>query len=153
MEGVRTFLESSTIHGLTYISSTRRFIRVFWTLIVIAGFTLAGVLIYQSFDDWEENPITSTIETLPITEITFPKVTVCPPRNTYTNLNHDIMTTANITLSEDTKNKLVHKLAEKILDFEANSTKNLLYQETNRNENWYLGHSSEKVLSIQSVQE
>ena len=86
MEGLRTFLESSTIHGLGYISTTRKLVRFFWIVVVILGFTGAGVIIYQSFQDWQDNPITTTIETRPIREITYPKVTVCPPKNTYTDL-------------------------------------------------------------------
>ena len=69
MEGVRVFLESSTIHGLSYISTTSRLVKIFWILVVIGGFTGAGVLIYQSFQAWNESPVTTTIETLPITEI------------------------------------------------------------------------------------
>ena len=81
MENFRNFLESSTIHGLIYISSSKKHIeRLFWILIVIGGFTCSGVLIYQSFDTWAETPITTTIETLPIEDIIFPTVTVCPPR-------------------------------------------------------------------------
>ena len=76
MEGVGTFLESSTIHGLAYVATSRKYVRLFWTIVVIAGFTCAGILIYESFNDWNENPIKTTIETLPITDITFPKVTV-----------------------------------------------------------------------------
>ena len=34
MEGVRAFLESSTIHGLTYISTTKKCARLFWILVV-----------------------------------------------------------------------------------------------------------------------
>ena len=86
MEGLRTFLESSTIHALGYISTTRKLERLFWIVVVILGFTGAGVIIYQSFQDWQDNPITTTIETRPIREITYPKVTVCPPKNTYTDL-------------------------------------------------------------------
>ena len=103
MEEVRTFLDSSTIHGLAYISSTRKFIRVIWVLVVIAGFTGAGYMIYQSFKAWEESPVTTTVETLPITEITLPKVTVCPPKNTFTNLNYDLMMLENMTLDNDTR--------------------------------------------------
>ena len=99
MEGVKTFLESSTIHGLGYISTIRRLVKLFWVIVVIAGFTGAGVLIYRSFQDWDENPVTTTIETRPITEITFPKVTVCPPKDTYTDLNYDLMMTENMILS------------------------------------------------------
>ena len=86
MEVVRTFLESSTIHGVGYISSTRKNSRLFWIFVVILGFTGAGLLIRSSFTSWSESPIKTTIETLPISEITLPKVTVCPPKNTFTNL-------------------------------------------------------------------
>ena len=65
--------------------------RLAWALVVFCGFSAALYLIYESFDNWSQNPVTTTIETLPISEITFPKVTVCPPRGTYTNLNYDIM--------------------------------------------------------------
>ena len=81
MEGFREFLESSTIHGLVYIATTRRLVRLLWILIVIGGFSGASFLIYKSFQDWSENPISTTIVTKPITELTFPKVTVCPPTN------------------------------------------------------------------------
>ena len=90
MEGVKTFLETSSIHGLAYISSTRRLVKLFWAVVVILGFTGAGAIIYQSFQSWSEGPVKTTIETLPITDITFPKVTVCPPKNTYTDLNYDL---------------------------------------------------------------
>ena len=98
MDKIRNFLESSTIHGLSYISTTKRFVRVFWVIVVILGFTGAGVMIYQSFQDWDESPVKTTVETFPITELTFPKVTVCPPKNTYTDLNYDLMLTENMTL-------------------------------------------------------
>ena len=42
MEVLREFLEASTIHGLSYISSTRTLSRVFWTSFVISGLSLAG---------------------------------------------------------------------------------------------------------------
>ena len=91
MENVRNFLESSTIHGLAYIATGRKYVRLFWTLVVIAGFTGAGYMIHESFQSWNESPVKTTIETLPITELTLPKVTVCPPENTYTDLNYDLI--------------------------------------------------------------
>ena len=84
MEVVKSFFESSTIHGLAYIATRKKYVRLFWILVVMAGFSEAGFLIYTSFRAWDESPVKTTIETLPITEITFPKVTVCPPKNTYT---------------------------------------------------------------------
>ena len=69
MEGVSTFLESSTIHGLTYISTTRKYARLFWILVVIAGFVGASLLIKEAFYSWSESPIKTTVETLPISEM------------------------------------------------------------------------------------
>ena len=107
MKDLNTFFEFSTIHGLSYISTkNKRFDRIFWILVIIMGFTGAGILIYRSFESWNESPVKTTIETHPIEEITFPKVTVCPPKNTYTDLNYDLMMTKNMTLDNDTRNKM-----------------------------------------------
>ena len=91
MEGVQSFFESSTIHGLTYICTTRKYVRLFWILVVLTGFAVAGYLINKSFETWAESPIKTTIETRPMSEIRFPKVTVCPPKNTHTDLNYKLM--------------------------------------------------------------
>ena len=91
MEYFKEFLDSSTIHGLSHIPKTRKFSRVLWTCTVIAGFIFAGYLINESFNSWAENPVKTVTETLPINMMQFPKVTVCPPKNTKTNLNYDLM--------------------------------------------------------------
>ena len=108
MENIRNFLESSSINGLNHISATRKQVRLFWISVVILGFTGAGVIIYQSFRAWDESPIKTTIETRPIREITFPKVTVCPPKNTYTEFNYDLMMTSNMTFDNDNREKLAN---------------------------------------------
>ena len=143
MEGLKTFLESSTIHGLSYISTTKRYVRLFWTVIVIAGFTGAGIIIYQSFDDWAENPVTTTLETLPIKELTFPKVTVCPPKNTNTNLNYDLERMKNMTLDDNIRKKLVNMVLKLIQDYTFDQVMSNLSKitEENRFYNWYAGLS------------
>ena len=143
MESLKTFFNSSTIHGLSYISETKKFVRLFWTLIVIGGFVTAGILIYQSFQSWAESPVTTTIETLPISEITFPKVTVCPPKNTFTNLNYDLEMLGNKTIDDDARDKLIQVLFDEIHDPHFKSMmKNLsLFQEENRFYNWYHGYT------------
>ena len=116
MEGVRTFLESSTIHGLTYISTTRKYTRLFWILVVLTGFVGASLLIKESFDSWSESPVKTTIETLPISEITLPKVTVCPPKNTFTDLNYDLMMTENITVTEEIRDEMFKYAVEVLIE-------------------------------------
>ena len=48
MKVVKEFLQSSTIHGLTYIATTDKLARLFWMSVVLSGFTLAAVLIQRS---------------------------------------------------------------------------------------------------------
>ena len=166
MDNVKQFLESSTIHGLAYIATTRRHVRVFWVCAVIAGFSSAFMIILQSFENWSENPVTTTLETLPISDITFPKVTVCPPANTATNLNYDLMNLGNKTwtdvLMEKDPNvakqieayghnyatnnlqyKLNYGLVRKSIGLDYKLLKRLNFGERDKFRNWYNGYSME----------
>ena len=143
MENIRAFLEGSTIHGLTYIASTRKFVRAFWILVVITGFSGAAVLIHMSFQAWEESPVSTTIETIPITELTFPKVTVCPPKNSYTDLNYDLMMINNMTLNKTTRDELSN-YALKLLNHGVISNLDFL-QDKERFYNWYYGYTQISV--------
>ena len=91
MEELKVFLETSSIHGLHFVGTTHKYARIFWMTVVLTGFILASSMIQRSLDSWERNPISTTIEILPISKTKFPKVTVCPPRNTFTDLNYDFM--------------------------------------------------------------
>ena len=125
LEHAKEFLDTSTIHGLSWISGTRKWSRLFWILIVIGGFSGAGYLIYTSFDNWEKSPISTTIETMPVSQITFPNVTVCPPKDSFLNLNHDIKQSENVKLDNDTRNEL--------LDFAINVIQDEFYKEMMKN--------------------
>ena len=143
MSILRQFLESTTIHGLAYIASTAKLSRLIWILVVIIGFSTAGFLIYQSFQSWEESPITTTIETLPISEIKFPKVSVCPPKNTLTNLNYDILKTKDMTLDRQVRDQLFREALEIIDSSHSNITKKIFRKVEDKNvfKNWYYGFS------------
>ena len=142
MEGISTFLESSTIHGLTYISTTRRFARLFWILVVTTGILGASWLIKESFESWSESPVKTTIETLPISEIGFPKVTVCPPKNTFTDLNYDLMMTENITLTEAMRDEIFEYAVEVLNENSFSESDWTKLHEENRFYNWYHGYSN-----------
>ena len=139
MTELESFLESSSINGLNHISNTRRHGRLFWILVVLTGFIASGFLIYESFQSWKESPVKTTIETLPITELTFPKVTVCPPKNTYTNLNYDLMLIENMTLDNDVRIELTEYalalLHNNLYDKTMADLSKL--QEEDRYKNWY----------------
>lgn len=107
-----SFLLSSSIHGLAYIAKTKSFVKLFWVAVVTFCFSSAGYLIIQAFRGWSESPIRTTIETLPIEKLTFPKVTVCPPRKTFTNLNYDLMEAETKTLSQEARYDLMNLTLE-----------------------------------------
>ena len=140
MEGVQSFFESSTIHGLTYISTTRKYVRLFWILVVLTGFAVAGYLINKSFETWAESPIKTTIETRPMSEIRFPKVTVCPPKNTYTDLNYKLMLAEKKTLNKVMRIDL-YNYTEKIVNEHGYMDEIDKLHEEDRYYNWYHGYT------------
>ena len=140
MERVSAFLDSSTIHGLNYISTSRKYARAFWILVVLTGFTAAGYLIHTSFQSWADSPIKTTVETLPISEIKFPKVTVCPPKNTYTDLNDDLMLAENFTLTDEMRDELL-EYSKKVIIAHIYMDDLDMLQEDDRYYNWYYGYS------------
>ena len=111
---------------LVYISTSRGYVKLLWLCVLIVGFSGAGVIIQQSFSSWADSPVTTTIETLPISELDFPNVTVCPPRNTFTSLTPDLMMARNMTMDRDRRRELSkfahetffeHNLEAKFLEF------------------------------------
>ena len=89
MEILREFLESSTIHGLTYISTARVSscgfengfdmycyhtlpVKVLWCVVVCLGFLGAGVLIGKSYKEWQNSPIATSITTHSVYDLDFP---------------------------------------------------------------------------------
>lgn len=121
MDQFKEFLESSTVHGLVYISTTKQFSRLFWVAVVVCGFSVAGMMIQQSVSDWRESPVSTSTETLDIANITFPPIIVCPPKvkslltifqfnlslqGTFTNLNYDLDRAEKITLNQEAKDSL-----------------------------------------------
>ena len=105
---------------------------------------MAGYLISLSFESWGDSPIKTTINTRPISEIKFPKVTVCPPRNTFTDLNYDLMLVENMTLTEEKQNDMADKFDEILNEHVFMMDFNKL-REYDRYYNWYHGLSDLKI--------
>ena len=148
MEGIRTFLESSTIHGLSYISTSHKYARFFWLLVVALGFIGCALLINESFKSWEESPVKTSIETLQISKIKLPKLTVCPPKNTFTDLNSDLLMLKNSTLTMEQRDE-IYKNAIKIIETDLLSlTKFSCLNISDQFYNWYHGYSDIKTPTV-----
>ena len=108
---------------------------------VLSGFSTATYLIVKSFRGWEESPISTSVSVLPITQITFPNLTVCPPRGTFTSLNYDILRVGNRSLEDD--NELDEFIAELLAEEGYQTMLEDLdnFYEKNRFRNWYEGLS------------
>ena len=143
MEHLKEFLDTSTIHGFSWISSSRKLSRLLWILIVMGGFTGAGYLIHESFYNWKQSPISTTIETLPISQLTFPNVTVCPPKNLFLNLNYDISQSEKRNLDKDKRKKLATAFSDVTQDkyFSDMMTNLSLVVDPDRYHNWYHGRN------------
>ena len=77
MDGVREFLEGSTIHGMAHISTARPpVLKVAWIVVVAASFAVAIQMISSSYVEWGESPVSSMVTSRPISHLTFPEVTV-----------------------------------------------------------------------------
>ena len=110
MDTISDFLEGSTIHGLTYISTSKpRIVKVVWTILVITAFLIAGLLITKSYKAWQETPISSSITTYPISFINFPTITVCPPQDSNTAINEDLLRLGKIPYDEKQREFLTNK--------------------------------------------
>ena len=138
MDEARAFLASSTIHGISYIPKTRKYVRLFWIFTVMLGFLAASVLIHRSFKSWEKSPIKTNTETLPISELEFPKIIVCPPENTFTDMNYDIMYLDNMTITNEIRDKMFRETLDIIEEDSYLTSLNMLHED-NRFYNWYFG--------------
>ena len=66
----REFLETSTIHGLQHIGGeSQKLGKLIWVVIVVCGFSIAALLIWDSVKGWEESPVSTSVETFPISEV------------------------------------------------------------------------------------
>ena len=148
MEGLRSFLESSTIHGLSYISTSPQYARFFWLLVVALGFTGCSLLINKSFKSWEESPVKTSIETWPIFEIRLPNLTICPPKNTFTDLNYDLLLLQNFTLSIEQRDEILKNAIEIIETDVFSLTKISSLNISDHFYNWYHGYSEITTPSI-----
>jgi len=79
MDQFKEFFESSTIHGVVYISTSKGFSKLFWLMVIVCGFTTAYMMISNSMTEWHQSPISTSIETVSISEVKFPPIVVCPP--------------------------------------------------------------------------
>ena len=78
----KEYAASTSAHGLVYLAEDgRSFLeRIFWLIVVVLALAFSYWQTSTLYKQWNDNPIITTLETvsLPIKEIEFPAVTICP---------------------------------------------------------------------------
>ena len=116
MDFLKEFLENSTIHGLVYISSApSKTSKLFWFLVVVAGFSASIYLINDSYEDWQASPIATSTSVQPIADLDFPTITVCPPKGSNTALNYDLIRLRNTSLTKTERQELINMIRELLI--------------------------------------
>ena len=129
----KKFLETSTVHGLVYFSEAKSiWAKIVWALLVAASFSLAIVLICDSFQGWSKKPVSSVISTRSIKDLEFPNVTICPPKNTNTALNYDLVQ-LNVTFTASMREKLEKEIDSTFFETDITEYMKTLLHITNEN--------------------
>jgi hypothetical protein len=91
----KEYAENTTLHGFAYVANSEhpRSARVLWLLVVVAAIALATYQMATLREQWQTNPVTTTLDSiaLPIENIEFPAVTICPQGSVKDILNNVMM--------------------------------------------------------------
>ena len=113
MKTLSDYASASVIHGVAYINPSGNTTgeRILWFILVALAFAFASHEVRILYQRWQENPVITVLDTvtLPIEEIEFPAVTICPQGS-----SKDIM---NAALFEQFKNFVFDK-TENLTNFE-----------------------------------
>lgn len=73
----KSFLKETSIHGFSHIANDQTILeRVVWSAIMVTAVTTASIMIVQTMNEVYENPLTSSVQSIPINDIPFPAITV-----------------------------------------------------------------------------
>ena len=82
VDTTKQYSSATTIHGISYLAGDDVFgvERLLWTIVVLFAIVLTTYQVFTLYNDWQDQPVITTLDTaaLPIEEIEFPAVTICP---------------------------------------------------------------------------
>ena len=82
VDTTRQYSSSTTIHGISYLSSDKIPVleRLLWLFVVVLAIIFTTFQVCKLYKEWQDEPVITTLDTvaLPIEEVEFPAVTICP---------------------------------------------------------------------------
>lgn len=79
---ISSYFSETTVHGFRYVVEGGNICEKWsWVVLISIGFIFSGCIIFQSFYEWAETPLQTTIAqvSMPIEELYQPAITVCNP--------------------------------------------------------------------------
>lgn len=79
------FCSHASMHGLRYFGDRRRHWseRFWWAIAIGLAIWFCGISVENVWAKWRDMPIKMTENTVPISTIPFPTITICPETKTY----------------------------------------------------------------------
>ena len=93
------FFAESTIPGFKYVVKGNTVLeRKTWAIFIVIAFCYAGKTVYETFKEWDSDPVITTIDDvgLSVSQLPFPAITICD--------------TASLKMPRQNRWKLVEKL-------------------------------------------
>ncbi|XP_055848925.1 pickpocket protein 28-like [Episyrphus balteatus] len=98
------YLKESSIHGFKYVGEQKRSTveRIIWFCAVIVSISTCGYLIYNIWNERNQNPVLVTLDgrLTPVWEIPFPTITICPQIQIHNKIFNLTKEATNITEDE-----------------------------------------------------
>ena len=91
---IKDYASQSSIHGISYIFDQKisTWERALWLIVVIAFLILATHLTLDTWTQWQEEQVVTTLKNTakPVAEVPFPAVTICGTGNHMSNVEKKI---------------------------------------------------------------
>ena len=82
VDTTKQYSSATTIHGISYLSSDEIPLleRLLWLVVVVLAIIFTTFQVCKLYKEWQDEPVITTLDTvaLPIEQVDFPAVTICP---------------------------------------------------------------------------
>ena len=116
----KDYASQSSIHGIGYIFDHKlgTWERVLWLMVVIAFLILATHLTLDTWTQWQEEQVVTTLKNTakPVAEVPFPAVTICGTGNHMGNVEKKIQENFALWRKENQRNKTGSSAMEKDIE-------------------------------------
>ena len=76
---MKEYLLNSTLHGLRYVAESQHALeRLWWGALTLCSVAACSYLVMGTVQNWLDEPVVTSVSSVPISDMEFPSVSVCP---------------------------------------------------------------------------